>query len=112
MEDLTAAQGEVPAGDVEARHEEVAARGRLGEVDDLTHVAFIDIRSRQEETRLGEAAATFMHRDGGHIGSCGHGRDRQPAAKVEVGAVASSARQSIPASWAILTMARRSLQMP
>ena len=47
MEDMPAAQGEVPAGDVEARHEEIAARSRLCEVDDLTHVAFIDIRSRQ-----------------------------------------------------------------
>src|SRR5699024_541054 len=37
-EHLLAPQGQVPAADVQAGHEQVAARGGLGQVDDLAHV--------------------------------------------------------------------------
>ena len=87
VEDLPPPLGQIAAGDVQTGHEQVAAGGGLGQVDDLPHIARVHIGADEQQARLGQAAAALVHRNGGHVGPCGHGRDRQPAAKVEVGAV-------------------------
>ena len=87
MEHLPPAQCEIAAGNIKARHQQVTAGRRLGQVDDLPHIARVDIGTGQQQTGLGQAAAALVHRDGGHICARRHGRDRQPAAKIEVCAV-------------------------
>ncbi len=52
MEHLPAPQREVPPGDVEAGHEQVAAGGRLGQVDDLAHIAGVDVGADEQQARL------------------------------------------------------------
>ena len=52
MEHFAAAQCQIPAGDVQAGHEQIAARGRLGEVDDLPHITGVDIRTDEQQARL------------------------------------------------------------
>ena len=86
-EHLPAPLGQVPAADVQAGHEQVAAGGGLGEVDNLPHIPGVDLLSHQQQAGLGQAAAAFVHGHGGHIRPCLHGRDRHPVPKVEVGAV-------------------------
>ena len=112
VEDLPPPLGQIAAGDVQAGHQQIAARGGLGQVDDLPHIAGVDVRSDEQQARLGQAAAAFVHRDGGHVGPCGHGRDRQPAAKVEMGAVGFVRQAEHPGVMGHLDDARRSLQMP
>ena len=88
MEHLTAPQREVAAGDVKAGHQQIAAGGGLGQVDDLAHIAGVDVGADEQQARLGQAAAALVHRDGGHVRARRHGRDGQAAAaEVEVGAV-------------------------
>ena len=52
MEHLPAPQREVPPGDVEAGHEQVAAGGSLGQVDDLAHIAGVDVGADEQQARL------------------------------------------------------------
>ena len=87
MEHLPAPQCQIAAGNVKARHQKIAAGGCLGQVDDLPHIARMDIGTGQQQAGLGQAAAALVHRDGGHISARRHGGDRQSAAEVEVGAV-------------------------
>ena len=47
----------------------------------------MDVGAGEQQAGLGQAAAALVHRDSRHIGPRRHGRDRQPAAEVEVGAV-------------------------
>ena len=85
--DLAAPQGQVAAGDVQRRHQQIGAGGRLGQVDDLADVALVHVRPDQQEARLGQAAAGLVHGHGGHVGPCVHRGDRHARAEVEVGSV-------------------------
>ena len=87
VEHLPPAQRQVAAGNIQAGHQQVTAGGRLRQVDDLPHIPGVDVGAGQQQAGLRQAAAAFVHRDRGHIGPGLHGRDRQPAAKVKVGAV-------------------------
>ena len=48
MEHFAAAQCQIAAGDVQTGHEQIAARGRLGEVDDLPHITGVDIGADEQ----------------------------------------------------------------
>ena len=87
VEHRAAAQGEVPPADVQAGEQQVAARGGLGEVDDLAHVPGVDVRPDQQQAGLRQAPAALVHGDRGHVRPRGHRGDRKAAAKVKVGAV-------------------------
>ena len=87
MEHLPPPQGKVAAGDVQTGHEQIAAGGGLGQVDDLPHIALMHIGPDEQQTALGQAAAALVHGDRGHIGPRSHGGNGQAVAKVEVGAV-------------------------
>ena len=77
MEHLPPPQREVAAGDVQAGHEQVAAGGGLGQVDDLPHIARVDVGADEQQAGLGQAAAALVHGDGGHIRPRRHGGDGQ-----------------------------------
>ena len=47
----------------------------------------MDVGTNQQQAGLGQAAPALVHGHGGHIGSCRHGRHRESAAKIEMGAV-------------------------
>ena len=52
VEHLPPPQCQIAAGDVQAGHEQVAAGGRLGQVDDLAHIAGVDVGADEQQTRL------------------------------------------------------------
>ena len=87
MEHLPSPQRQIAAGDIQTGHQQVAAGGSLGQVDDLAHIARVHVGTDEQQAGLGQAAAAFVHGDRGHIRARRHGRTRQAAAKVEVGAV-------------------------
>ena len=87
MEHLPPPGGQVPAGDVQAAHEQIAAGGGLGQVDDLPHIPGLHLRPAQQEAGLGQAAAALVHGDGSHVRPGLHGGDGHGGAEVEVGAV-------------------------
>ena len=87
MEHLPAPQSKVAAGDIQTGHEQVAAGGGLGQVDDLPHIARVHVGADEQQAGLGQAAAALVHGNGSHIRARRHGRYRQAAAEVEVGAV-------------------------
>ena len=86
MEHLPSPQRQIAAGNIQTGHQQIAAGGGLGQVDDLAHITRVHVRADEQQAGLGQAAA-LVHGDRGHIGTCRHGRHRQTAAKVEVGAV-------------------------
>ena len=49
VEHLPPAQRQVAAGNIKARHQQVAAGGRLGQVDDLPHIARVDVGANQQQ---------------------------------------------------------------
>lgn len=59
VEHLAAAQGQVAAGDIQAGHQQIAAGGRLCQVDDLPHIASVDVGAGQQQAGLGQAAAAL-----------------------------------------------------
>ncbi len=79
--------GKVAAGDIQAGHEQVAAGGGLGQVDDLPHIARMHVGPDEQQAGLGEAAAALVHGRRTPYPPRRHGRHRQAVAKVEVGAV-------------------------
>ena len=87
MEHLPSPQRQIAAGDIQTGHQQVAAGGGLGQVDDLTHIALVHVGANEQQAGLGQAAAAFVHGHRGHVGSGCHGGHRQAAAKVEVGSV-------------------------
>ncbi len=87
MEHLPPPQCQIAAGDVQAGHEQVAAGGGLGQVDDLPHIARMHVGPDEQQAGLGQAAAALVHGDGRHVRPRCHGRHRQAVAEVEVGAV-------------------------
>ena len=87
MEHLPPAQRQVAPGNIQAGHQQVAAGGRLRQVDDLPHIAGVDVGSDQQQAGLRQAAAAFVHGHRRHIRARCHGGHRQPAAEIKVGAV-------------------------
>ena len=87
VEYLPPALRKVAAGDIQTGHEQVAAGGGLGQVDDLPHIALMHIGPDEQQTALGQAAAAFVHGYRRHIRTGFHGRYRQAAAEIKMRAV-------------------------
>ena len=82
-----AALGQVPAADIQAGHQQVAAGGGLGQVDDLAHMAGVHPFPGQQQAGLGQAAAALVHGDCGHVRTRFHGGHRHAVAEVEMGSM-------------------------
>ena len=65
--DLPAAEGQVAAADIQAGHQQIAARGGLSQVDDLPHMPLVDAGADEQEAGLGQAPAALVHGHGGHV---------------------------------------------
>ena len=49
MEHRMSPQSQIPAADIQAGHQKVAAGGGLGQVDDLPHIAGVDLGPHQQQ---------------------------------------------------------------
>ena len=52
MEHLPSPQRQIAAGDIQTGHQQVAAGGSLGQVDDLTHIALMHIGADEQQAGL------------------------------------------------------------
>ena len=87
VEHLPPPQRQVAPRDVQAAHQQIAARRGLRQVDDLPHIARVYVGAGQQQGGLRQAPAALVHGHRRHVRARLHRRDGQPVAKVEVRAV-------------------------
>ena len=61
MENFSAAQSKIPAGNIQAGHEQITAGGRLRQVNNLAHISRMYIWADQKQARLCQTAAALVH---------------------------------------------------
>src|SRR5699024_5107889 len=86
-EALGSAQGEIPAGNVQAGHEQIGCTGGLSQVDDTADIALVNVGAEEQQRTLGQASAGLVHGHGSHVGARTHGGAGQTGAEIQVGAV-------------------------
>src|SRR5699024_2645631 len=65
-ETLGSAQVEIPAGDVQAGHEQIRRAGGLGQVDDTADITLVNVGAKEKNRTLGQTSAGLVHGHGSH----------------------------------------------
>ena len=87
MKDLSAPQCQIPSGDIQTGHQQVASRRRLCQINDLAYITRMNIRSGQKKAGLCQASSALVHGYRCHIRPCRHGRYRQSSSEIEMRSV-------------------------